>query len=327
MVIESSSIQHPGGLEAGSRGLPLRSNNWIAERLRQAANLLAAQGANPFRSAAYNRAADAIMRLPTDLRELVNAGGHLALQAIPGIGPSIAGAVAEMLSSGRWGFLERLKGSADPEALFCSVPGIGPGLAHQIQETLHLDSLEALEIAAHDGRLRQVPGFGARRTAMVRTALAELLVLVRPPVSLVKDEPDVSLLLDVDREYREKAAANALRLIAPKRFNPTGEAWLPVLHTERGDWHFTVLYSNTARAHQLGRTGDWVVVFFHRDGRPEGRRTIVSETQGPARGRRVVRGREGECQPGYGDGQRHTAPSADSSVFESDIASPARVPS
>ena len=290
--------------------LPLRSNGWIADRLRQAASLLAAQGANPFRTAAYRRAADAIVGMEADLRDVVTEGGQMALEAIPGIGPSIAGAMSEMLATGRWGFLERLKGSSDPEALFCSVPGIGSGLAHRIQETLHLESLEALEIAANDGRLRQVPGFGERRTAIIRSALAALLARARPPVSRVVDEPDVAILLDVDREYREKAAANALHRIAPKRFNPTGAAWLPVLHTMRGPWHFTALYSNTARAHQLERTGDWVVVYFHRDARPEGRRTIVNETQGPARGRRVVRGRESECRALDGGVPRQAEPPA-----------------
>ncbi len=103
------------------------------------------------------------------------------------------------------------------------------------------------------------------------------------------------MLLDIDREYRDKASSGSLRKIAPKRFNPSGKAWLPILHTVRGPWHFTALYSNTALAHQLSRTGDWVVIYFHRDARPEGRRTIVTETQGSARGRRIVRGREAEC--------------------------------
>jgi hypothetical protein len=272
------------------------SNGWIAERLRQAASLLASQGANPFRVSAYRRAGDSIGALDADVRDVAEAGGHAALEAIPGVGPSIGGAVAEMLSTGRWGFLERLKGAADPEALFCSIPGIGPWLAHKIQTTLHIDSLEALEAATHDGRLRQVPGFGVRRAAMVRHALSELLARIRPPPGRIAEEPEAGLLLDVDREYREKAAAGLLRRIAPKRFNPSGEAWLPILHTVRGPWHFTALYSNTALAHQLGRTGDWVVIYFHRDARPEGRRTIVTETQGPARGCRVVRGREGECR-------------------------------
>jgi DNA polymerase/3'-5' exonuclease PolX len=45
-----------------------RSNGWIAERLRQAASLLAAQGANPFRAAAYRRAGDAIEALAAGLQ-------------------------------------------------------------------------------------------------------------------------------------------------------------------------------------------------------------------------------------------------------------------
>ena len=130
--------------------------------------------------------------MPT-CESVAEAGGHTALEAIPGVGPSIAGAVTEMLVTGRWGFLERLKGAADPEALFCSVPGIGPSLAHKIQATLQLDSLEALEGAAHDGRLRKVPGFGARRIAMVRSALTQLLARIRPPAARIADEPEVRL--------------------------------------------------------------------------------------------------------------------------------------
>jgi hypothetical protein len=105
----------------------------------------------------------------------------------------------------------------------------------------------------------------------------------------------VGVLLDVDREYRDLARRGVLPKIAPRRFNPSGEAWLPVLHTERGPWSFTVLYSNTARAHELQRTDDWVVIYFHRDDAPEGLRTVVTETHGPLAGERVVRGREAEC--------------------------------
>jgi putative hydrolase len=105
----------------------------------------------------------------------------------------------------------------------------------------------------------------------------------------------VDLLLDVDREYREKATAGQLVKIAPKRFNPKGRTWLPVLHTARGTWHFTALYSNTARARQLARVTDWVVIFFHKDSQAEGQRTAVTEARGEAAGRRIVRGREAEC--------------------------------
>ena len=44
-------------------------------------------------------------------------------------------------------------------------------------------------------------------------------------------------MLDVDREYRKQATAGQLPLIAPKRFNPEGKAWLPIPRPRRGDFH------------------------------------------------------------------------------------------
>ena len=75
---------------------------------------------------------------------------------------------------------------------------------------------------------------------------------------------------------------------------PEGKAWLPILHAEREGWHFTALFSNTARAHELGRTDDWVVIYFYDDDHQEGQCTVVTEIRGPREGERVVRGREDE---------------------------------
>jgi hypothetical protein len=110
--------------------------------------------------------------------------------------------------------------------------------------------------------------------------------------------PDVSLLLDIDREYREKAEAGLLRKIAPRRYNPERVAWLPVLHQSAGPWEITALFSNTERAHELHRTHDWVVIFFD-DGVEEGQATVVTEFRGSLAGKRVVRGREAECARHY----------------------------
>ena len=106
-------------------------------------------------------------------------------------------------------------------------------------------------------------------------------------------KPDVRLLLELDREYREKVEADELPRIAPQRNNPEGAAWLPVLHSYEDGWHFTALFSNTDRAHELSRVRDWVVIYFERDGH-EGQCTIVTEYRGPLVGKRVVRGREDE---------------------------------
>lgn len=123
--------------------------------------------------------------------------------------------------------------------------------------------------------------------------------------------PDVDLLLEVDREYRDKAGAGALRKIAPRRYNPEHEAWLPVLHKHAGRWHFTALFSNTERAHELHRTHDWVVIFFTDDDPDdEGQVTVVTEYRGALEGRRVVRGREPECARFYRDARARVATAA-----------------
>jgi hypothetical protein len=244
---------------------------------------------------AYRRAAETVAGLDEDVAALLERQGIEGLDALPGIGSVLAQAIAQMVRTGRWAQLERLRGAVAPEQLFQSIPGLGPGLARRIHEHLDVDTLEGLELAAHDGRLEQVPGIGPRRAAMLRATLAGMLARTRPARRQRALEPPVDLLLDVDREYREKAARGALPKIAPRRFNPSGAAWLPILHTERGEWRFTALFSNTALAHELGRVDDWVVIYFHQDSGPEGQRTVVTESRGPLAGRRVVRGREAEC--------------------------------
>jgi hypothetical protein len=283
-------------------------NQCIAEQLREAADLLQAQDANPFRVNAYRRAAQTIARQERPVRELFEAQGRAGLDSLPGIGRGISGAIAEMLLTGTWSQLARLRGDAQPEQLFRAVPGIGPALARAIHETLQVDTLEALEAAAHDGRLQTVPGVGVRRAAAIRAALSSMLGrrIARAARPASAAAPPVATILEIDREYREKAAAGKLPTIAPKRFNPKGEAWLPVLHTRRGGWHFTALYSNTATAHRLGRTRDWVVIYFYDGEHAEGQHTVVTETRGPLAGRRVVRGREAECRAWYAtEGDRH----------------------
>src|SRR5512136_1600136 len=96
--------------------------------------------------------------------------------------------------------------------------------------------------------------------------------------------------------------------MTPKRFNPSGEAWLRVLHVARGDWRLTALFSNTRLAHELGKTKDWVVIYFHLDAEPESQGTIVTEMRGSLTGRRVVRGREGECAAYYAESSAAAVP-------------------
>jgi hypothetical protein len=275
-------------------------NRHLAEALEEVADLLRQQESDPFRISAYERAADTLRHLDRDAGEILEREGMDGLLALPHVGYGIAGALREMLVTGRWGQLERLRGTSDPVRLFQRVPGIGPCLALRLHEDLDLDTLEQLELACHDQRLRSVRGVGPRRAAQIRAAVESLLS--RRPRRPEPEEriPPVEVLLDVDREYHESADAGRLPVIAPRRFNPEGKAWLPVLHTRRGRWSLTALFSNTARAHELGRTRDWVVIYSYDDHHRERQHTVVTETRGPLAGQRVVRGREAECREHYG---------------------------
>ncbi len=298
------------GAEAPAR------NRAIANRLRHAAELLEARGENAFRVRAYREAAHVLETLSRDVADILEREGLEGLRRLPRIGPGIASAIAELVRTGRWSQLERLEAEVDPVTLLATIPGLGPELARRIHATLGVRTLEELEAAAWDGRLERVAGIGRRRAAAIRAVLAELLSRARPwRRRPPREEPDVATLLALDAEYRRRAAAGELPTIAPRRFNPGGEAWLPILHARRHGWQFTVLYSNTARAHELGRVRDWVVIYFARDAE-EGQRTVVTETRGPLRGRRVVRGREAECVAYYGLTASDPPPSGEPEVPE-----------
>jgi hypothetical protein len=266
--------------------------------LKEIARLLDEQGANQFRVRAYQRAADTLKNLKRPADKLIKAGGLEALQELPGIGLGLARSIRQFVLTGMLPPLERLRGERDPIAALASVSGVGARLAERLHSELGITTLEELEAAAHDGRLAEVPGFGKKRIAGVKESLAARLGRGAQPVSKPSKTPAVSELLDVDREYREKADAGRLRKIAPKRFNPTGRAWLPVLHTKRGKRRYTALFSNTALAHELGKTHDWVVLYYD-GGEGEKQCTVVTAKRGPLAGRRVVRGQETESAALY----------------------------
>lgn len=281
-------------------------NAEVAERLDEAAVLLEQQGANPFRCRAYRRAAELVRSLDRPVAGIWRQQGEQGLLQLPGIGPHLMHALRDLVQNGRLGMVERLRGDSDPVALLSSLPGIGERTAERLHHELGIETLWDLEHAAHAGQLARL-GFGPKRLAGLRDCLVQRLGRVRSASESTEaqpPEPPVAELLDVDREYCDKAAAGQLHRIAPRRHNPHHEAWLPVLHTHRpsarGDRHYTALFSNTPQAHRLHRTHDWVVLYYHDDGEPHERQcTIVTARSGPLTGQRVVRGREGECARHY----------------------------
>ena len=112
--------------------LPERLNEDIAGRLEEVAQLLATQGASRFRVRAYQRAAGTVRRLMRPVSDIFAQEGLEGLQALPGVGESIARAIRDMLARGRLAMLERLRGESDPAKLLASVPGIGRTTADRL---------------------------------------------------------------------------------------------------------------------------------------------------------------------------------------------------
>ena len=286
------------------------TNDELAEKLENVSKLLLAQGANRFRAEAYHRAAETLHELERPAWQIYAAQGIEGLEELSGVGRTISRALQQLIRGGHWPLLERLAGNDVAEQAFSSVPNIGPKLAKRIHDELGIETLAELQAAAWDGRLRRMRGFGEKRIRAVRESLAargrhpEIAQAQEKSFDGKDDltsEVPVEELLDVDDEYRFKAAQGKLPRVAPRRFNPTAQAWLPILHTDRGQRHYTALFSNTEHAHTMGTTHDWVVIYLedHNHRGQQGRWTVITSQFGQLKGRRIVRGRERECAEFY----------------------------
>ena len=285
---------------AASTSQDQRSNQAIAEHLEHMAELLETQDANPFRVRAYRQGAAIVRMSAQPVADILEGDGVEGLQRLPNIGAALANAIEQIVHTGTTSLYEQLHGETSPEDVLASVAGIGPKLADQIHERLGIETLPELEQAAHDGRLASVPGFGTARVRAVRESLAGRFHHRRlsQASGVEQGKPPVSELLKIDADYRRRAATGKLPHIAPRRFNPEHKAWLPILHATRGAANYTALFSNTARAHELGTTNDWVVIYRDDDNGSD-QWTIVTATSGALKDRRVVRGREAECAAYY----------------------------
>jgi DNA polymerase (family X) len=254
------------------------TNTEIAGVLDRIGDLLEAKGENPFRVNSYRRAATLVKDSDRSFAQLVREQGVLGLTNVRGIGDKLAGVIEEYVSTQKVSLLEELEKEAP-----ASPPGEEKASISASRPTRRSGSASA-------GTKRAEPQSSRAKSPGGADAATS-----REP----KGAPPVSVILDVDTEYRKKADEGSLKLIAPKQHNPEGAAWLPILSTSRGDLKFTAMFSNTALAHQLGKTDDWVVIYFKKRGEEERQCTVVTEHRGDLKGKRVIRGREAESQKYY----------------------------
>jgi hypothetical protein len=272
-------------------------NQTIVEMLTGYARRLETEQANLYRIKAYRRAAQTIESLAMPVTELVAQQGVHGLEKLPGIGGRLAFAIERLAATGDFHALTDDTEPAPPEEQVESLTGIGPHLAQLLWEKLGVRTVGDLLQAIETKRLDTVP-LGNRRRQHVVQAARQWQQRRQAPKAPA-GEPEVAELLRVDAQYREEAEEGQLPSIAPHGQNPDRLRWLPLLSLRRDGWKYRALFSNTALTHRLGRTHDWVVIYFENE-HAKGQRTVVTEHRGDLRGQRVVRGREEECRLRYG---------------------------
>jgi DNA polymerase (family X) len=122
------------------------TNKEIAKVFSDIAEALEIQGESVFRAIAYRNAARSIEFLTDDISEIYRTGGRKSLVAIPGVGPSIAEKIEELITTGRLAYYEELKGKIPAVTLaLTKIPGVGPKTALKLYEVLHVKNIEELE--------------------------------------------------------------------------------------------------------------------------------------------------------------------------------------
>ena len=147
-------------------------NAEIADAFDEIGDLLEIEGANPFRIRAYRNAARVVRSLPRGLHEMVGAGENLT--EIEGIGRDLALKIVEMVTTGHLSFLDKIRRSL-PRGIveLMSIPGLGAKRTRKLYDELGIENLDQLATAAREGRIRAVPGFGAKTEALILAAVRQ----------------------------------------------------------------------------------------------------------------------------------------------------------
>lgn len=149
--------------------MPPLSNREIAETLERYANLASIAGENPFRSRAFQRAADVVRDLHEPVAALIDRGD---LRGLPGVGSGIAGSIEALVLTGTLPALEALQRTVPATLLdLLQVPGVGVKTATRVYRELGVVDLPGLVAAAQSGRIRVLPGLGSKTEANILAAM------------------------------------------------------------------------------------------------------------------------------------------------------------
>ena len=195
----------------------VRANNAeVARLLREIADLLDLQLANPFRIRAYRTAARTVEELPQPVLELPDEGPE-RVEEQPGIGSDLAGKIRELASTGSSALLRKLRRKV-PAGLpdLMRLRGLGPKRARLLQRKLRVSSLAGLERALRAGKVRTLPGFGELSEAKLigelsllqatgrRTLRATAAQYAEPLAEYLREAPGVDKV-EIAGSFRRRA--------------------------------------------------------------------------------------------------------------------------
>jgi DNA polymerase (family 10) len=145
-------------------------NAAIARIFTEIADLLEIKGENPFKIRAYRNGADLIGNSAEQLERLDEG----QLRALPGIGKDLAARIREIAETGGATYHRELLEQFPPTILdLLRLQGVGPKTVALLYASLNIRTLDDLEQAARDGRLRSLRGMGAKKEELILKSLDE----------------------------------------------------------------------------------------------------------------------------------------------------------
>jgi DNA polymerase (family 10) len=145
-------------------------NAEIAAMFDLTAELLEIAGESPFRARAYRRAARVIDGLPRSVGSVISGGGNLA--ELPGIGKDLAGKIGDIVSTGHFELLDKLKKQLPGDlGDMAALPGLGPKRVKLLYDELKVRSVDDLRRVLMNGRLAGLKGFGPVSAKKLAAAL------------------------------------------------------------------------------------------------------------------------------------------------------------
>jgi DNA polymerase (family 10) len=152
--------------------VPLLSNGQLAEVFHDIGDLLEVKGELVYKTVAYHRAADAIGRSPVEVARAYREGKP---PVIPGVGKAIADKLAELATTGRSEYRDKLLAEFPTTLLeMLRLPGVGPKTVRLIYRDLGVKTVDELRVAAETGRIRGLKGLSERTEQLILEGIARL---------------------------------------------------------------------------------------------------------------------------------------------------------